>query len=298
MCSTDVWVLDRNLAGDCLENGMCRYDEMNMKEGVCMSKKKKQHYIPRFLLKNFADQMPIPIRNGCIFRIDLEKRTLRTPQIKHECVKKSLYECREILPENYLEDMLGRFEDQWAIILKKLIAKQTLIKDETIWLYLFLTFQLLRMPDMIKLYEEYITTIIIKNKIKMPVSLEDMARFLLFAIKYNKDNTIVIDLCQRLQYYDINLWYTSKTYPFILNSIMPIFTINVGQQPLVWFCPIASTCCMVMTKQSQFDEYCGVKEYHDVPKNIVDFVNDVSVRRDSPIVYTNDIVTAKRLLKI
>lgn len=52
---------------------MCRYDEMNMKEGVCMSKKKKQHYIPRFLLKNFADQMPIPIRNGCIFRIDLEK---------------------------------------------------------------------------------------------------------------------------------------------------------------------------------------------------------------------------------
>lgn len=194
--------------------------------------------------------------------------------------------------------MLGRFEDQWAIILKKLIAKQTLIKDETIWLYLFLTFQLLRMPDMIKLYEEYITTIIIKNKIKMPVSLEDMARFLLFAIKYNKDNTIVIDLCQRLQYYDINLWYTSKTYPFILNSITPIFTINVGQQPLVWFCPIASTCCMVMTKQSQFDEYCGVKEYHDVPKNIVDFVNDVSVRRDSPIVYTNDIVTAKRLLKI
>lgn len=69
MCSTDVWVLDRNLAGDCLENGMCRYDEMNMKEGVCMSKKKKQHYIPRFLLKNFADQMPIPIRNGCIFEL-------------------------------------------------------------------------------------------------------------------------------------------------------------------------------------------------------------------------------------
>lgn len=26
--------------------------------------------------------------------------------------------------------------------------------------------------------------------------------------------------------------------------------------------------------------------------------DDVSVRRDSPIVYTNDIVTAKRLLKI
>lgn len=44
MCSTDVWVLDRNLAGDCLENGMCRYDEMNMKEGVYVKEKETTLY--------------------------------------------------------------------------------------------------------------------------------------------------------------------------------------------------------------------------------------------------------------
>ena len=82
------------------------------------NRRKKQHYIPQMLLKNFCDE------DGCLWVGDKKTREVRKSIPKNECTFSDLY--TKVDPEtdekNYkYEEILAEFENKFAPILKDAI---------------------------------------------------------------------------------------------------------------------------------------------------------------------------------
>jgi hypothetical protein len=86
-----------------------------------MYKKTKQHYVPRFYLKNFA--------NGKIFNLYNLKRNEVIYDVPYadQCYKKNFYG-----KDNIYEDKLSLMESVWALTIKKIIENPQIISDNDI----------------------------------------------------------------------------------------------------------------------------------------------------------------------
>lgn len=101
-----------------------------------MAKKKKQHYVPRLLLKKFSEDK----KSIRMFAFDSEKMIEQAP-IKAQCYKDYLYG-----KDGVVEDALGGLEDKIATLLNHIINKdiEKLSNDDKMLILHFANFQEMR----------------------------------------------------------------------------------------------------------------------------------------------------------
>lgn len=88
--------------------------------------KKRQHYIPQMILRNFTYfRVPMAIPRICYFDTFTKQTKLVTP--KDICCKNNLYELKndsdEFIYENLIENNLSLLEKEWSLIINKLKNK-------------------------------------------------------------------------------------------------------------------------------------------------------------------------------
>ena len=126
--------------------------------------KKKQHFVPRMILKHHT----IPMQKSIIFQYDKEKDICRAVDIYDICRKDNLYEFHnkdgsiEESTRNVIEDNLSRCEIQWNKIFNKILSHQELTETDLAFLYLLFAIQILRLPGVQKIgvqsYKDFFKT--------------------------------------------------------------------------------------------------------------------------------------------
>lgn len=125
---------------------------------------RKQHYIPQFHFRNFSS-----MEKG-IYRYDLKHpdKDSIVVSIDSECCKKDLYEIygenNTIISQNYIEDIFSKYESnisnainhikQKAMEASNLENSLFLTSEEKTTLLIYLTLEMLRSPEIIKIGKE------------------------------------------------------------------------------------------------------------------------------------------------
>lgn len=108
-------------------------------------KRKKQHYVPKFYLKNFTDNNFLSIYN-------IEKNEIITnAYFESQCYKKYYYG-----EDGTWEELLGKYEKEWAKLFRDIIgnSKYILNDDEKSLIKQFSIIQLIRTPSREKFFKE------------------------------------------------------------------------------------------------------------------------------------------------
>lgn len=96
---------------------------------------KKQHYIPRMLLKRFTT-FHVPMRKPLIYQYDKNKDIERLVDIYDICRKKNLYEIKNesgIISHkeiNLIENGFSRLESVWNKIIDKIEQNKTINQND------------------------------------------------------------------------------------------------------------------------------------------------------------------------
>ena len=163
---------------------------------------KKQHYIPRMILKNFTCS-DISAKKFLVHQYDKDKNIERLVDIYDICRKNNLYEFKDkngIIKEdlrNLIENFFSYFEPKWSKISKKISNYEILTEEDSTLLYLLFIFQFLRLPivqnEGVKLYKDcfqnpdnHLTEIDIENWMKyisFPIGGDNTEHFLFDFIK-------------------------------------------------------------------------------------------------------------------
>lgn len=97
--------------------------------------KRKQHYVPQFYLKQFADE------KGKIYAYDYNEKKLIHVLPKNICAKRFLYETQwknanenlgKFVFENVIENIFQEYEGEFSALIKKLIKCAQTYKIKTI----------------------------------------------------------------------------------------------------------------------------------------------------------------------
>ena len=96
---------------------------------------KKQHYIPRMLLKRFTI-CQIPFRDTLIYQYDKEQGIERLVDIYDICRKNNLYEIKDengVISDkerNLIENGFSRLESKWNDIIDKVEKEEYITENE------------------------------------------------------------------------------------------------------------------------------------------------------------------------
>ena len=104
---------------------------------------KNQHYVPQFLLRNFA----VPLKSSQIFVFDKHKEETFSTNIKNVCCEKGFYDIELKDKVLTMEDSLGNLEAAAAVIIKKITNEGKLPNPDSVErfiLAIFIAAQLLR----------------------------------------------------------------------------------------------------------------------------------------------------------
>ncbi len=88
----------------------------------------KEHYVPQFYLKNFADD------NGLLHIYDFKKKKIFTQSAKNICYENNLYETKwensnpkfgEFVLQNHIENIFCKYEGEFSKVLSKILLTCT-----------------------------------------------------------------------------------------------------------------------------------------------------------------------------
>ena len=122
---------------------------------------KKQHYIPRMLLKHFTT-FRIPMRKPLIHQYDKNKDIERLVDVYDVCRERYLYELRDgsgFISKNELnliENGFSCLESAWDKIIRKIEQKEKISQEEKDLLGILLVLQIIRMPEIMKFTSEWL----------------------------------------------------------------------------------------------------------------------------------------------
>lgn len=109
---------------------------------------KRQHYIPRMILKNHST-------NNLIYQYDTIKKIQRRVNIKDICFVKNLYELKDndgkIIEDtrNVVENHLAVNEQKWHSVIRKILNNEKLSRNDIDLMYLLMAMQILRTPEIL-----------------------------------------------------------------------------------------------------------------------------------------------------
>ena len=252
---------------------------------------KKQHYIPRMLLKRFTT-FYIPMRKPLIYQYDKEKGFERLVDIYDICRKNNLYEIKDksgiISNEeiNLIENAFSRLEYRWNKIIDKVEQEEDITQDDRYILGVLLILQLMRMPEVMKVTSEWLynTT----ADIGRPLTQNEADRYMKLASFVwgeitPKTNWILNILFEKfLSGKDITIYYSDSE--FILNGDRPVlflnrYMLNDIQNPQL-FLPIAKNHCIGLVNEGQ-------PLYTKLDENLTAFVNTQNFQNNGRFIYSN-----------
>lgn len=249
-----------------------------------MSYTRRQHYIPRVILKRHQDETSksnIPQ----IWQYDKVENQERCVSIKDVCRENFLYEFRnadgEIIlgTKNIIEIRLSELESKWGKILDKIGEHKPLSHDEICQIYILIAIQILRMPDMMKVASGSIQ--LVNNTISNQEAdrYAKMASFPIGPITQEQHPFLnqVFEMFEGK-----SLVVFDSTVPFLLSGNLPIQTIPLPDffpDEGIFFFPFSKFQCLIVSP----GEYKSF--YNILPSNLVHFINKRVLSNSKRFVY-------------
>lgn len=245
---------------------------------------KKQHYIPRMLLKRFTT-FHVPMRKPLIYQYDKVTGTERLVDIYDICRKNNLYEIRDETGEisdkerNLIENCFSRLEFAWNKIIDKIEQEKDINQDDGDMLCALLVLQLVRMPEVMELtsnllYEKF-------ADIGKPLTQNEADRYMKLALFVCGDvspekNWMLTILLEKILSGKVVVIYYSNSN-FTLNGSRPVLwlkhLVTDDTDKCTWYLPIAKNYCIgLVDKKAALYKNIGTREICCI--NIQNFLND------------------------
>lgn len=253
---------------------------------------KKQHYIPRMLLKRFTT-FHIPMRKPLIYQYDKEKGVERLVDIYDICRKNNLYEIKDESGAisdteiNLIEKGFSRLEFVWDKIIDKIEQGKNINADDRCMLGVLLVLQLMRMPEIMKFTSEWlynksadIGKTLTQNEADRYMKL---ASFVWGDVKPETNWILNILLENILVGKDVVIYHSNSN--FILNGNRPVLCLKFFETDIInnciWLLPITKNYCIGLTDE-------GAPLYNDIDENLTHFINTHNFQNDGRFVYGNE----------
>lgn len=222
---------------------------------------KKQHYIPRMILKNFT-YFRIPMRKPLIYYFDKQKNIECLIDIKNVCRKNYLYEFKDEnnnnIYTNLNENYFSRLESKWAEIIKKIKNDDNLNDNDISQLCLLIFYQLVRTPEIIKYGENFMSD---------HLSLKQFqARnySLIYSITPKYSEKIIKTFFSKIPNHYLKIYKTeAKNDVFLLNKTRPVLVLK---DDLSFYFPIDAHYCLVLKNED-------TQMYVSINKETLFFIN-------------------------
>lgn len=245
---------------------------------------KKQHYIPRMLLKRFT-MFRVPMRKPLIYQYDKEKGIERLVDIYDICRKNNLYEIKDAKGRisdkevNLIENGFSRLEFTWNKIIDKIEQGKDINQDDRDMLGVLLVLQLVRTPEVMELTSEWLYEKSVD--IGKPLTQNEADRYMKLALFVWGDvkpekNWMLNILLEKILFGRIIVIYHSNS-DFILNGSRPVLWLKHlatnDVDKCTWYLPIAKNYCIgLVNKETALYKNIGVKKTRCI--NIQNFLND------------------------
>lgn len=252
---------------------------------------KKQHYIPRMILKRFTT-FRIPMRKPLIYQYDKENGIERLVDIRDICRKNNLYEIKDeagkICDEeiNLIENEFSRLEYMWNKIIDKIEQKKYITQDDSCMLGVLLVLQLMRMPEVMKFTSEWLYDK--SASIGNPLTKNEADRYMKLAsfvwgnISPKKNWMLNLMLEKMLTDKDIAIYHSD--YSFILNGESPVICLRLYDMDNgIFLLPIAENYCIGLVHKR-----CAL--HMNINKDLTHLINVNTFKNDGRFIYGNKFV--------
>ena len=250
---------------------------------------KKQHYIPRMLLKRFTT-FHIPMRKPLIYQYDKEKGVERLVDIYDICRKNNLYEIKDksgvISNEeiNLIENGFSCLEYKWNKIIDKVEQGDDITQDDRCMLGVLLVLQLMRMPEIMKFTTKWLYDRSIDIEISLTQNEADrymkLASFVWGNVKPETNWILNILLEKILVGKDVIIYHSDSN--FILNGSCPVLCLKFFKTDVVnnciWLLPIAKNYCIGLADE-------GTVLDRNIDKNLTQFINMHNFQNEGRFIY-------------
>lgn len=276
-------------------------ERQNIKEflfvrGTVMNKKqitKKQHYVPRMILKRFSCSSSENNKKYFIYQYDKEKDIERRVDIMDVCHKNNLYEIKDeqgnVLEANLIENSFANLEEKWEQIIRKIEKHQNLKKEDKSMLGLLLVLQLMRTPEIMELTSNWLYATFEESDNPLTKNEADkymkLATFVWGEIKPETNWMLFLMLRKTLEDKDIVIYYSDSK--FILNGDSPVFCLNEMLLPksisdIYWILPLTEHCCLSLRKEGS-----SFPLYQKIDSNMVNLFNEKAFLTNGRFVYSS-----------
>ncbi len=225
--------------------------------------KKKQHYVPKFYLKFFADD------ENKFYVYDFEKKNLLPNRVFYEsqCYKKYLYG-----EDGILESKLSNKEGEWATVCKKAIEKRELLQLDIALLKEFIIYQKQRTNDSIErsrrerleILREYAKMISIKTGLIYDDSVEDYCQKKADEAMTPAENVLLAEKLRKyvedlgilvIHYSTGNTLITTDSPVVSLNSFMLFTGFGYDNLGVSFFLPLSPNVLLIMYDDALYGKY-------------------------------------------
>lgn len=257
---------------------------------------KKQHYIPRMILKHFV-LFQVPMTKPMICQYDKEKRIERLVDIANVCKKNNLYEIRNASnviqdnERNVIEKLLSLLESNADKIIRKIEHCENLGDEEQTWMIIFITFQLLRTPETIDFICKWVQQV--QNDAGKPLDANLIERYVkvetfLCGQKDPAENLTFYPMLKNIASGKHLIIYRTRS-ELLLNGSRPVLCFAASSIPStsVYFFPITPHLCLSLTSKA-------MPLYASLDDNITSVLNHNIFFNKGRFIYSNKCGLAKQ----
>lgn len=262
---------------------------------------KKQHYIPRMILKNFSfSNSNKNEKKFFVYQLDKNKKIERIVSVLDICYEKNLYEIKDengqILERNLIEKGFSCLEESWNKIINKIIAKQRITEDDKNMLGLLLVMQIMRMPEFIDATSTWLYSAVKNTDNSLTKNEADkytkLASFVWGEVKPETNWMLDIMLREILKDKSITIYHSNSK--FILNGDSPVSFLNLdvpnNLSQVQWILPLTEHHCLGLLDK-------GNPLYIDIDSNMTNFVNHQIFHSGGNWIYSSFLISKDENLK-
>ena len=250
---------------------------------------KKQHYIPRMLLKHFTTFLS-PMHKPLIYQYDKNKHIGQLVDISNICYSKYLYEIRDESGHisnkeiNLIENGFSRLESMWDKIICKIEEGQCITQDDRCMLGVLLVLQVIRMPEVMEFISNWlydtsanVRESLTRNKADRYMKL---ASFVWGQITPERNWILHILLKHFLDNKDIIIYHSNSE--FILNGNRPVLCLKLFETDdsryYHWYLPVTQEYCITLVEGGKLFDM-------DVDETWTNFLNLQNFQNNSRFIY-------------
>ena len=254
---------------------------------------KKQHYIPRMLLKRFTT-FRVPMRKSFIYQYDKKNNIERMIDVADACRKNNLYELRDEFglikdeERNSIEKWFSFMESIWNKILDKIDQHKYLNSREQSVLSTLVVFQLMRTPEIMQFMKQWIYDTF--NDMGRSFTNNQSDRYVKLASfgwgEISPKQKWILDLMfnKLLVGKYIVIYHSDAT--FILNGNRPVFTTGSIESVDINYCkcylPVSKHYCLGLVEGNNNELYI------EAPNWFVELINSHNFLNAGRFIYSSE----------